>query len=534
MEQLNPGVNHTTPDIIPIKRVLISVSDKNGIAEFAKKLAQTQAEIFSTGKTSQILAEQHIPVRKVEDITGFPEIMNGRVKTLHPKIHGAILGRRDQDAVVAQQHGIEWIDLVVVNLYPFSQVIKKPNCSFEEAIENIDIGGPAMIRAAAKNFAWVSVVVDPNDYQKVADELQKLGGLSLATRRYLAEKAFAHTANYDAVIAEYLLQNSASVTPIRSSQNILEDFPAKLSLHLERDIDLRYGENPHQKASAYAFLPEKSGLFAAKQKQGKPLSYNNLVDAEAAWLCVREWQQPACVIVKHANPCGVAVGDTIAEAYERAYAADPISAFGGIVALNKTCTRQVAESLAQIFTEVIIAPAFEEEALKLFAAKPNLRVLELPITALPKRAMKFIEGGVLVQDYDNTVLGKEQLKLVTKARPSVKEMDGMLFAWRVIKHIKSNAILIANEFSTLGIGAGQVSRIDSVEIALRKAGDKVKGAVLASDAFFPFRDSIDKIGSSGVRAIIQPGGSVRDEEVIAACDEHGIAMVFTGVRCFRH
>ena len=503
-----------------IKRALISVSDKNGIVDFAKNLVSLGVEIISTGGTSQLLKDSGVPHRLVDELTGLPEMLDGRVKTLHPKVHGGILGRRDKHADEAKKHQIDWIDLVVVNFYPFASAMQTKKLNLNEAIEYVDIGGPTMVRAAAKNFAWVGVVVDPADYGTVISQIKQQQGLDLVTRQYLAGKVFALTAQYDGMIARFFAEKNSMDQ---------ED----LDLHLTKVMDLRYGENPHQQARAYR-LSEKSGLLSAVQKQGKPLSYNNLLDSEAAWNCVQEFTTPACVIVKHANPCGAAMATDIDEAYERAYQADPLSAFGGIIALNKPCTKKIAEAVSAIFMEVIIAPAFSEEALAILAAKPNLRVLEMPQHALPEWEMKFISGGVLMQERDAQVVTPDQLKIVTSVKPSETDLDAMLFAWHVLKHIKSNGILIAKNNTTVGIGAGQVSRIDAVDLAVRKSGDRLRDTVLASDAFFPFRDSIDRIAGTGVRAIIQPGGSMRDEEVIAACNEHGIAMVFTGKRCFRH
>lgn len=502
------------------KRALISVSDKKNIVEFARGLADLNIEIISTGGTSKLLRDANIPVKDVSDITRFPEIMDGRVKTLHPKIHGGILGKRDNHEDIAKQHDIHWIDLVVVNLYPFAETIKQPNVAFSKAIENIDIGGPTLIRAAAKNMDWVGVLVDPTDYESVLAELTQKKALSTATRKKLAAKAFAHTAHYDALIYQYL--DDAK-------------FPHELNLHYEKLSELRYGENPHQTACAYRDPDHQTGILSAKQLQGKQLSYNNITDADAAVACVSEFTKPACVIVKHANPCGAALADNIEQAFQRAFNADSQSAFGGIVALNQPCTKHVAVALANIFIEVLIAPHYEPEALDILAKKTHLRVLELSMQPQkPKQEFKFIEGGLLIQDKDRSVLNSSQLQVMTQVAPSEEELKSMSFAWQVLKHIKSNAILIVKNHITIGIGAGQVSRIDAVHMALRKAGSDLTGAVLASDAFFPFRDSIDLIAKSGVRTILQPGGSVRDEEVIAACNEHGIAMVFTGIRSFKH
>lgn len=521
----------------PIKRALISVSDKSGIIEFAKNLVNLGVEIISTGGTSQLLRDSHVPHRSVDELTQLPEMLDGRVKTLHPKVHGGILGRRDKHLSEAKNHRIEWIDLVVVNFYPFQEATKKKKLSLEEAIEYVDIGGPTMVRAAAKNFAWVGVVVDPADYLLVTTQIEQQQGLDLTTREYLASKVFALTAHYDAAISRFFhAATTQESTAELSSENKMAtrthvtDF---LDLQLEKATELRYGENPHQKACAYQ-LPEKGGILSAEQRQGKPLSYNNLLDSEAALACVQEFSAPACVIVKHANPCGAAVANNIDDAYARAHAADPLSAFGGIIALNRPCTKKIAEAVSGIFMEVVIAPAFTEEALATFAAKPNLRVLEMPFASADVWEMRFITGGVLMQERDKQVIKSEDLKLVTRTKPLQTDIDTMMFAWQVLKHIKSNGILIAKDNATVGIGAGQVSRIDAVDLAVRKAGERIGGSILASDAFFPFRDSIDRMAGTGIRAIIQPGGSVRDEEVIAACDEQGIAMLFTGKRCFRH
>lgn len=509
--------------IIPIKRALISVSDKINIISFAKRLHENGVEIISTGGTSQLLKEANIPHLQAEEITGLPEMLDGRVKTLHPKIHGGILGRRDKHADEAKLHNIPWIDLVVVNFYPFTTTVKN-DTPLERAVEYIDIGGPTMVRAAAKNLAWVGVVTDPADYDAIAESISEQGGLDLAQRQRLAEKAFLATSRYEASIHQYFAAQHASA----------EECPSKLDLRLEKAADLRYGENPHQQACAYRLPAEQTGVMSAVQHQGKPLSYNNMLDTEAAWSCVNEFTQPACVIVKHANPCGAACADKIELAYERALAADPVSAFGGIVALNRPCTKAIAEKIASIFVEVVAAPSFDADALAIFAAKPNLRILSMPAGNPAAWEMRFITGGVLMQEKDAQVISESDLQVATKLAPSADDIQSMLFAWRVLKHIKSNGILLAKDGMTVGMGAGQVSRIDAVELALKKAGQHTQNAVLASDAFFPFRDSIDKLAGTGVRAIIQPGGSVRDEEVIAACNEHGIAMVFTGKRCFRH
>jgi phosphoribosylaminoimidazolecarboxamide formyltransferase/IMP cyclohydrolase len=511
---------------VTIKRALISVSDKTGLADFARKLTSQNIEIISSGGTSEFLRKENITVTDVSDITGFPEIMDGRVKTLHPKIHGAILGLRDKHATQAETHQINWIDLVIVNLYPFKKTISNPDATFDEAIENIDIGGPTLIRSAAKNIGWVGVIVDPSDYEKISIELIREKGITSATRQQLAAKAFAHTADYDTLIKNYLSTRAESKT----------DFPAQIEINFIKHADLRYGENPHQAASAYQFANDDSGILSAQQHQGKQLSYNNIADADAAIACLREFSQPACVVVKHANPCGVAVADKIGEAFQKAFYADAKSAFGGIVALNRPCDKKIAEALWQVFVEVVIAPSFSAEALSLLATKPNLRVLEFDLDKVPtdKHDYKFIQGGLLIQDKDSKPITPAEWKTVTTQKPTQQETEAMLFAWGTLKHIKSNAILLATSDATVGVGAGQVSRIDAVEIALRKAGDNVSGTIMASDAFFPFRDSIDRIANTGIRAVIQPGGSLKDNEVINACNEHGIAMVFTGNRCFKH
>lgn len=510
--------------ITPVKRALISVSNKTDIVSFAKKLVQQNIQIISTGGTSQVLQSEGIPHRQVDDLTGLAEMLGGRVKTLHPKVHGGILGKRDQHAEEAIKHNIEWIDLVVVNFYPFESAVQQLDMPWEKVVEYIDIGGPTMVRAAAKNFAWVGVVTDPADYESIIDAIQTNQGLSEALRLHLAEKAFELTSHYDAMIHDYFLRR----------QPASRGFPQEFHLHLTKTAELRYGENPHQKASAYTFGKKSAGVLSALQHQGKPLSYNNILDTEAALACVSEFTQPACVIVKHANPCGAATAQTAEEAYQRAYQADPVSAFGGIVALNRPCSEAVAKTISEIFTEVVLAPAFSAEALAVFAKKPNLRVLEMPQQQIHHHEYKFITGGMLLQERDHHLPEITQLKFVTNAVVDDKVKEELLFAWRVIKHIKSNGIIITKQNATLGIGAGQVSRIDSVDIAVRKAGENAAGAVLASDAFFPFRDGIDRLAGTGIRAIIQPGGSMRDEEVIAACNELGIAMAFTGTRCFRH
>ncbi|MDA8561758.1 bifunctional phosphoribosylaminoimidazolecarboxamide formyltransferase/IMP cyclohydrolase [Gammaproteobacteria bacterium] len=507
-------------DNIQIKTALISVSNKEGIVDFAKELSKLNINILSTGGTSKLLREANIEVRDVSDLTNFPEIMDGRVKTLHPKVHGGILGLRDKHKDVALKHNIEWIDLVVVNLYPFSETINKPNVKFEEAIENIDIGGPSMIRSAAKNIGYVGVVVDILDYKNILAEITS--GLTYKTRLALSSKAFNHTFNYDQKIYSYL--NSIQ-------ENV--NFSENEILSADKFCDLRYGENSHQKASAYK-LDTNKGLLSAIQYQGKPLSYNNINDSDAALSCVSQYIIPASVIVKHANPCGVALGDNICDAFKKSFNADSKSAFGGVVALNKECDENTANEIIKIFFEVLIAPSFTIDALKILSKKNNLRVLELPFYNLEKYNYKFINGGFLKQETDNFYLQEKNLTCVTDKKPSKDDIKNILFAWPILKILKSNAILITKNDQTIGIGVGQVSRIDAVEIALKKAVNNTAGSILASDAFFPFRDSIDLLSEKNISAIVQPGGSVKDQDVIDACNEHGIAMVFTGFRCFKH
>jgi phosphoribosylaminoimidazolecarboxamide formyltransferase/IMP cyclohydrolase len=516
-----------------IKRVLISVSDKTGIVELARTLADAGVEILSTGGTARLLTERDIPVTEVSDYTGFPEMMDGRLKTLHPLVHGAILGRRGVDDRVMKENGIKPIDLVVVNLYPFEKTVADPDCSLEHAIENIDIGGPTMVRAAAKNHASVTVVVDPADYSRVLADMQAQdGGTSSALRFDLAVKAFEHTAGYDGAIADWL---GRRVGPE------LARFPRTLNLRFRHAQAMRYGENPHQHG---AFYLERDILEAsvatARQLQGKELSYNNIGDTDAALECVKQFDEgPACVIVKHANPCGVAIGSSLLEAYDRAFKTDPESAFGGIIAFNQPLDAATAQAiLERQFVEVIVAPRVTEEAQKAVAAKKNVRLLECgewTAEALHRVEYKRVNGGLLVQDADLALHG--ELKVVTRRAPTEREMDDLLFTWRVAKFVKSNAIVYGRERMTVGVGAGQMSRVNSARIASIKAehaGLEVQGAVMASDAFFPFRDGLDNAASAGITAVIQPGGSVRDDEVISAADEHGIAMVFTGMRHFRH
>jgi phosphoribosylaminoimidazolecarboxamide formyltransferase/IMP cyclohydrolase len=518
---------------IKVSRALVSVSDKSGLVEFCRELAALGIEILSSGGTAALLRENGIAAVEVSDYTGFPEMMGGRIKTLHPKIHGGILGRRGIDEGVMAQHGISPIDLVVVNLYPFEQTIAKPDCELAEAIENIDIGGPAMIRAAAKNHESVGVVVDPADYPRVLGELQTQGGcLSDDMRFKLAIKSFRHTAAYDSAIAAYLGKVEDS-----------ESFPDPLVMRFRKVQGMRYGENPHQKAAFYVEPGTPGGTIAtAKQLQGKELSYNNIADADAALECVKTFGDlPACVIVKHANPCGVAQGKTLMEAYDRAYATDPTSAFGGIIAFNQMLDAETARAIiARQFVEVVIAPRLSEEALNVLSGKSNVRVLESgpwSNAPAPEWDFKRVSGGLLVQDRDLGVVRPEDLRIVTQRKPTEDEITDLLFAWKVVKYVKSNAIVYCKNRQTIGIGAGQMSRVYSARIAAIKAADEglvVQGSVMASDAFFPFRDGVDSAAAAGITAVIQPGGSVRDPEVIAAADEHGMAMVFTGMRHFRH
>lgn len=518
----------------PIKRALISVSDKAGVAEFGRQLQSMGIEILSTGGTAKLLADAGIAVIEVSDYTGFAEMMDGRVKTLHPKIHGGILGRRGVDDGVMREHGIPPIDLVVVNLYPFEQTVAKPGCDLPTAIENIDIGGPTLLRAAAKNHAAVTVVVDAADYATVLAEMRtNSGAVTDATRYSLAVKAFEHTAHYDGAIANYL---GARNLPAADGT-----FPRTLSLQFRRVQAMRYGENPHQQAAFYVeHKTATASVATARQLQGKELSYNNVADTDAALECVKTFSEgPACVIVKHANPCGVAFGATLLEAYDRAYRTDPESAFGGIIAFNGELDAATAQAIAERqFVEVIIAPEVSAEALQVLAAKKNVRVLACghwDQASAQRLDFKRVTGGLLVQDAD--LLLSAEIKGVTQRAPTAAEMHDLLFAWRVAKFVKSNAIVYGRDGMTIGIGAGQMSRVNSARIAGIKAehaGLQVQGSVMASDAFFPFRDGIDQAAAAGITAVIQPGGSLRDAEAIAAADEHGMAMVFTGMRHFRH
>jgi phosphoribosylaminoimidazolecarboxamide formyltransferase/IMP cyclohydrolase len=517
---------------ITIQRALISVSDKTGVVEFARFLADRNVKILSTGGTAKLLAENGIKVVEVGDYTGFPEMMDGRVKTLHPRVHGGILARRDlahhTDAM--KKHDIPAIDMVVVNLYPFAATIAKPDVTLDDAIENIDIGGPAMVRASAKNYPFVAIVTDSGDYRGLMDEMKAHhGALSHDTRFGLAKKAFAHTAEYDGMISTYLSS--------LDENNNRRLFPDQLHLTFSKAQDMRYGENPHQDAAFYVEKHPAAGTLAHfHQLQGKELSYNNIADADAAWQCCRAFDVPACVIVKHANPCGVAIAENTLVAYQRALETDPTSAFGGIIAFNRELDGATAEAVSKQFVEVVLAPLFSVEARKVFAAKQNVRLLEIPLAPSIKDVdMKRVGGGLLVQSSDDFDVA--QLKVVSKRKPTAEEMNDLLFAFRVAKFVKSNAIVFCRYGMTLGVGAGQMSRVDSTKIAAIKAqnaGMSLKGSVAASDAFFPFRDGLDVIADAGATAVIQPGGSMRDEEVIKAADEHGIAMVITGMRHFRH
>lgn len=528
----------TTPDRLPVRRALLSVSDKTGLIELARALAAHNVELLSTGGTAKAIREAGLAVRDVSEVTGFPEMMDGRVKTLHPVVHGGLLGRAGTDDAVMAEHGIGAIDLLVLNLYPFEQVTAKADCTLADAVENIDIGGPAMLRSAAKNFARVAVATSPDQYADLLAELEANDSqLSAATRFALSVTAFNRVAQYDAAISSYLsaVTDTASAVPARSA------FPAQANGSFIKVMDLRYGENPHQQAAFYRDLhPAPGSLATFEQLQGKALSYNNIADADAAWECVRQFDTPACVIVKHANPCGVAVGAGVGEAYELAYGTDPTSAFGGIIAFNRTVDAATAKAiLDRQFVEVLIAPDYEDGALEYATKKANVRVLRIPMAAAAPGFMdtKRIGSGLLMQTVDDRVVTRDELQVVSKLAPTEAQFTDLLFAWKVAKFVKSNAIVYAKDNRTIGVGAGQMSRVYSARIAGIKAVDAdlvVEGSVMASDAFFPFRDGIDAAAEAGIKAVIQPGGSMRDAEVIAAADEHGIAMVFTGVRHFRH
>lgn len=521
-----------------IERALVSVNEKTGIVEFTRALAQAGVEVVSTGGTAKLLRESGVKVREVAELTGWPEMLGGRVKTLHPKVHGGILFRRNrpEDREETLKHGILPVDLVVVNLYPFEATASRAGVSAEELIENIDIGGPAMVRSAAKNFESVAVVTDPGDYANLMDEFSQSHDWSLATRLALARKAFAMTARYDSLIAAEFERLSVSDSAVNLGDR--PDLPAQLHLELSRHAALRYGENPHQKAALY--IPSgfpATRLAGAQQLQGKELSYNNLVDLDAAWSMAQEFADPACAIVKHNNPCGTAEQTTLAEAYRQALACDPVSAFGGVLAFNRNVDAETAVEVAKLFVECMIAPGYDPAARETLAGKKNLRLMQMGPAPRGKRLdwdLKPISGGVLVQEPDTLSIAESDLKVVTKRQPRREELRDLLFGWKVAKHVKSNAIVFAREGRTLGVGAGQMSRVDSVKIAVLKAQQSLAGSAVASDAFFPFPDGVEEAARAGATAVIQPGGSVRDADVIAAADRLDMAMVFTGVRHFRH
>jgi len=523
----------------PIRRALLSVSDKTGIVEFARALSAQGVEVLSTGGTFKLLTENGIAATEVSDYTGHPEIMDGRVKTLHPKVHGGILGRRGQDEGVMEENNISAIDMVVVNLYPFAQTVAKEGCTLEDAIENIDIGGPTMVRAAAKNHKDVTIVVNASDYDRVIADMQaNEGSTTYQTRFDLAIAAYEHTAQYDGMIANYF----GKMVPDYTEEAAVETkFPRTINMQFTKKQDMRYGENSHQDAAFYVENNlEEASVATAKQLQGKALSYNNIADTDAALECVKEFDKPACVIVKHANPCGVAVDEDILAAYDRAFKTDPTSAFGGIIAFNRALDANTAEAIVERqFVEVIIAPSISAEATQIVAAKKNVRLLECGewSSKTTQADIKRVNGGILVQDRDQGMVEMGDLKVVSKRQPTEQELKDLMFCWKVAKFVKSNAIVYAKDGMTIGVGAGQMSRVYSAKIAGIKAADEnleVKGSVMASDAFFPFRDGIDAAAEAGITAVIQPGGSMRDEEVIAAADEAGMAMVFTGMRHFRH
>ncbi len=525
----------------PIRRALISVSDKTGIVEFAQALTERGVDILSTGGTARLLAEKNIPVTEVSDYTGFPEMMDGRVKTLHPKVHGGVLGRRGQDDGIMEQHGINPIDIVVVNLYPFAETVAKEGCTLADAVENIDIGGPTMVRSAAKNHKDVTIVVNAHDYDRVIAEMDANDkSLTQATRFDLAIAAFEHTASYDGMIANYFGTMVPSYGENKEGDNESK-FPRTFNQQFEKKQDMRYGENSHQAAAFYVEAnPEEASVSTARQIQGKALSYNNIADTDAALECVKEFDEPACVIVKHANPCGVALGKDVLEAYNRAFKTDPTSAFGGIIAFNRELDAATATAITERqFVEVIIAPSVSAEAIKIIAAKKNLRLLECGewSTKTTEFDIKRVNGGLLVQDRDQGMVSEDELKVVSKRQPTAEELKDALFCWKVAKYVKSNAIVYSKGDMTIGVGAGQMSRVYSAKIAGIKAADEglvVEGCAMASDAFFPFRDGIDAAAEAGIKCVIQPGGSMRDDDVIAAADEHGMAMIFTGMRHFRH
>lgn len=508
-----------------IKNALISVSDKTGVVDFAKALVKLGITIYSTGGTLEVIRNAGIMVHGVEELTHFPEMMNGRVKTLHPMVHGGILAVRDnmEHKKAMKDHGIEAIDLVVVNLYPFRETIAKEHVTLEEAIENIDIGGPTMVRSAAKNHAYVGIVVNPNRYDEIIHILQEHGEIPASVRLRLAKEAFSHTAAYDVAIANYMAKQVGE-----------QPLPQEFLGAYEKVSDLRYGENPHQKAAFYRDFGKPSGMGGMHQLHGKELSYNNIVDMEAAWNMVWEFSEPAACIIKHTNPCGAAIGADVHEAYVRSYEADSTSAFGGIVAVNRPVDIDTAKEMSKIFLEVIMAPSFDEPALSLLEKKKNIRLIVLDKPDTHQMVLKKVSGGLLVQEEDNIVEDESTYEVVTKVEPTKEQWEALRFAWKLVKHVKSNAIVVASSHQTLGVGAGQMNRVGSAHIALTQAGEAAKGAVLASDAFFPFGDTVETAAAHGIRAIIQPGGSIRDEESIKAADEAGIAMVFTHIRHFKH
>jgi phosphoribosylaminoimidazolecarboxamide formyltransferase/IMP cyclohydrolase len=513
-----------------IQRAILSVTDKTGLVDFAKKLSSLNVELISTGGTAKLLRDSGITVKDISDLTGFPEMLDGRVKTLHPKVHGGILHRREDAShrAAVAQHGIQPIDMVVVNLYAFEKTAAKPGVKLDELIENIDIGGPSMIRSAAKNFQDVAVVTSPADYEAIAQEMTQSGGmLSAATKWRLAQKAFATTSAYDSAIAS-TLEGVSHDRPVEPASG----FSQNLRLFFSKNLDLRYGENPHQKAAMYSD-GSGTGVANSRQIQGKELSYNNIVDLQAAWDLAQEFDEPMCAIIKHTNPCGAATGKTLVEAYTKALECDPVSAFGGVIGVNRAIDGPAAEEMAKLFLEVIAAPSFDEAAKGKFAAKKNLRLVE--ITNTPQKwVLKNISGGILLQDADVRSLEESDLKVVSKRQPTTEEKRALLFAWKVCKHVKSNAIVYVRDGQTVGVGAGQMSRVDSCKVGAMKAVLPLKGTVAASDAFFPFPDGVEEIAKVGATAIIQPGGSVRDQDVIDAADRLGLAMIFTGVRHFRH
>ncbi len=506
---------------IKIKRALISVYDKTNIVDLATKLNGVGVEIISTGGTSESLMHSNIPVTELDSFTGFPEILDGRVKTLNPLIAGGVLSLRDIHHTEVKEHNIKFIDLVVCNLYPFGKTISQEDCTLSKALENIDIGGPTMIRSAAKNLGWVCVIVDPNDYADLIHCIDSDGEVSYDFRLAMASKAFATTSRYETMINNYL--NT-------------ETFPDQMDLTYKKYSDLRYGENPQQKASVYKHEQASTGILNSTIHQGKELSYNNIMDADAAVSCVVEFGKPACAIIKHGNPCGAAISENINDAFNKALAADRLSSFGGVIALNQECSEEIALELSDFFIEIIVAPSFSSKALDLFSNKKNLRVIEINNLKQFKEniTLRNIHGGILVQEDDNHILYLDQLKVVTKEKIETNIYESILFGWSVLKYVKSNAILIVKDCATIGVGAGQVSRIDSVDIAITKSKGNTNRSILLSDAFFPFRDSIDKIANTGIKTIVQPGGSVRDQDVIDACNEHSLAMAFTGARCFKH